>query len=113
MKIEIKNRKEIKTMKLQQGDVILKSTIRKISGGKKLNHLILAEGEATGHRHEIVSGAAALIALQDTTILRVLSDYAKLKHAEHREIDIPKGKYEISIVREYDHFDEEARRVVD
>jgi hypothetical protein len=109
----MKTKKQEDVMKLQQGDVILKKTNKKISGGKKLNHLVLAEGEATGHRHEITSGVAALIAIGNTTILRVLSDYAKLKHAEHGEIDIPKGKYEISIVREYDHFDEEARRVVD
>lgn len=104
-------------MKLQQGDVILNKTTQSIKAGKKLNHLILAEGEATGHNHQIVSGVAQLIALQGNDegkmILNVISDYAKLKHQEHKEIDVPKGKWEIGIVREYDHFDEEARQVTD
>jgi hypothetical protein len=96
----------------QQGDVIIQETNEKING-KKLNHLTLAEGEATGHHHTIVSGIATLIMMKDKMFLKVMSDYAKLKHQEHNEIDIPKGNYEIGIVREYDHFKEEARRVVD
>ena len=104
-------------MKLQQGDVILTQTDQSIKNGKKLDHLVLAEGEATGHNHAIVSGIAQLIALQGSDngrmILNVLSDYALLKHQEHKEINVPKGKWEIKIVREYDHFKEEARRVAD
>jgi hypothetical protein len=96
-------------MKLQQGDVILKKTNIAIENGKKLNHLILAEGESTGHNHQIVSGIATLITLQNKTILNVLSDYAKLKHQEHKEIDVPKGKWEINIVREYNHFAEKEK----
>jgi hypothetical protein len=104
-------------MKLQQGDVILQKTEQSITHGKQLNHLILAEGEATGHNHQIVSGVAQLIALQGShegkRILNVLSDYALLKHQEHKEINIPKGKWEVKIVREYDHFDEEVREIAD
>ncbi len=104
-------------MKLQQGDVILKKTNQSLKNGKKLNHLILAKGEATGHNHQIVSGIAQLIALngdeKGKTILKVLSDYALLKHQEHKEISIPKGKWEIKIVKEYNHFEEETKRVLD
>lgn len=104
-------------MKYQQGDVILKKTNQSLENGKKLDHLILAEGEITGHNHQIVSGVAQLIVLQGNDrgkmILNVISDYAKLKHQEHKEIDIPKGKWEISQVREYDHFNEEIRQVID
>lgn len=104
-------------MKLQQGDVILKKTNQPLKDGKKMNHLILAEGEATGHNHQIVSGIAQLIVLQGDNkgkmILNVISDYAKLKHQEHKEIDVPKGKWEVKRVREYNHFNEEARQVLD
>ena len=100
-------------MIIQQGDVLLIQTDESIKNGKELTHLTLAEGEVTGHSHQIVSGIATLIAIGDKRILNVLSDYAKLKHQEHKEIDIPKGKYEVRIVKEYDHFSEETRRVAD
>jgi hypothetical protein len=99
--------------KLQQGDVILIKVNCDLRQGKKLNHLILAEGEATGHSHQIVSGIATLIAVGNKTILHVLSDYAKLDHEEHKEINVPKGKWEVKKVREYDHFEEEIRQVID
>ena len=99
--------------RLQQGDVILDSCEMDLKDGEKLKHLILAEGEATGHHHQIVSGVAALIMMKDKMFLKVMSDYAKLKHEEHNEINIPKDIYEIKRVREYDHFKEEAKRVAD
>ena len=52
-------------MKLQQGDVLLRRTNISIRQGKKLDHLILAEGEATGHN--------------------------RIKHQEYKEFDVPKG----------------------
>jgi len=106
----------MKTGKLQQGDVILKefnayNVKLNPSDGEIQDNLILAYGEATGHKHEIISGAAQLILLGNQTILKVLSDYAKLKHNTHKEIDIPKGDYVVDIVKEYDEIEE--RRVAD
>lgn len=45
-------------MLIQQGDVLIK----RVSGvkGKKLEHLTLARGEATGHHHTITEGNAEL-----------------------------------------------------
>lgn len=100
-------------MRLQQGDVVIDKCKISLKEGKKLKHLVLAEGESTFHHHQIVSGVAALIMMKDKMFLKVMSDYAKLKHEEHNEIDIPKGTYEIKRVREYDHFKEESRRVQD
>ena len=95
----------------QQGDVVLKrvSAIR----GKKLNHLTLARGESTGHHHTITEGNAELYEENGTLFLRVLSEVAELTHQEHKTLEIPQGDYEIGIVREYNHFTEEARRVQD
>ena len=95
----------------QQGDVI----IIKVSEvkGKKLNHLTLAKGEATGHHHTITQGDAELYEYEGTMFLRVNSEKAVLTHQEHDTIVIPKGDYQINIVREYDHFIEEARNVRD
>ena len=98
-------------MLLQQGDVLLKK-VSKVQG-KKLNHLILAEGEATGHCHVITKGDAELYDDNGTLYLKVFSDEAELTHQEHDVITIKKGEYEIDKVREYDHFAEEARLVRD
>lgn len=96
----------------QQGDVI----IRKCNGipktAKKLDHLVLAEGEVTGHMHKIVAGQAMLYMLGAAMYLKVLEN-AKLFHDEHREFDIPPGAYIVDKVKEYDHFLEETREVAD
>lgn len=96
---------------LQQGDVVLVK-VAKI-GGKKLNHLTLAQGEVTGHHHTITEGDAELYEQEGTLFLRVKSETATLTHQEHNTVTIPQGDYKINIVREYDHFAEEARQVRD
>lgn len=95
----------------QQGDVL----IFKIEGvkGKKLNHLTLAKGEATGHHHTITEGEAELFEENGTLYLRVNSDEAKVTHQEHGTVTLPKGDYQIGIIKEYDHFSEEAKNVRD
>ena len=102
-------------MLLQQGDVLIKSS--KIPQGKKKiasknGRLILAEGEATGHAHAIVSTDVTLFGNDEKKWLKVEKDCV-VTHEEHGTITIPVGEYEIGIVQEYDHFEEEARNVVD
>ncbi len=96
----------------QQGDVLIEKVDYKIKG-KKLNHLTLAEGEATGHHHSIVEGLGQLIMMDKIMHLQIFSETAKLQHQEHKEIIIPKGDYKINIVREYDPFEDEIRKVRD
>ena len=98
-------------MLYQQGDVLLK----KVSGirGKKLDHLTLAYGEATGHHHTVTVGDADLYEDNGKLYLHVKSDECTVTHQEHNPITVPKGDWEIGIVQEYDHFAEEARRVQD
>lgn len=95
----------------QQGDVMIVK-IKKIEG-KKLNHLVLAEGEKTGHSHTITKGEAELYEKEGTLFLKVLSESATLTHQEHPPIEIELGEYKIGIVKEYDHWDEEAKEVKD
>ena len=114
-----------KKLKLQQGDVILKTISNIPSNTKLLDSLVLAEGEATGHRHQIISGVATLVMLKNKMFLKVISDYAVLRHGNfqepklkgdndyHNDIEIPKGDYEVRIVRETDPFEEKIRRVQD
>ena len=100
----------------RQGDVIVKrvSAALEMADEKKLPHLTLAEGEATGHRHRITEGVAELYQLAVGILyLRVLSEYATLFHEEHEEIELPKGDYEVLIEREYDWVEGLEKKVVD
>lgn len=98
--------------KLQQGDVIIRKVDYAVEG-EKLDHLVLAEGEATGHSHQITEGLGQLIMMDKIMHLQIFSETAKLRHEEHNEVIIPKGDYKIGIVREYDPFEDEIRQVKD
>lgn len=101
-------------MKLsQQGDVLLFSG--KIPAGAEINEAfdgIVQHGEATGHKHQLHGDGFRLYTKGDKRYLRIVKPTA-LRHEEHREIMLAPGDYRIGIVREYSHFDEEAREVVD
>jgi len=84
-------------------------------GAKQRPNNHLAEGEATGHFHAAVADDARvydLPGIPDTLALAAPSGTA-VTHQEHDTIIVPPGNYSRSIVREYDHFKEEARQVVD
>jgi hypothetical protein len=85
---------------IRQGDVILKPA--QPTEGKKLPHLVLAEGEVTGHSHRISNGEAELYETDGTLYLRVLSPTATLTHEEHNAIDIPQGTWMVNLQREYE-----------
>ncbi len=93
----------------QQGDVIVKQ-VDKVKG-VKLDDLVLAQGSKTGHSH-VIKGKAELYDENGVLFLKVNGN-ATLTHEEHKPIIIKKGNYQIVIVREYDHFAEEARNVAD
>ena len=103
----------------RHGDLIIREidedSVRQGSLWKKLDHLILAEGEATGHKHEIVEGDAELIEENGTLYLRVKSKEAKLTHPEHDTIIVPEGTFEVKHQREYapEESVERERRVLD
>ena len=97
----------------QQGDVLILK-IENIPANAKIKQgKTLAVGEATGHHHTITEGDAELYEHEGTMFLRVNSENATLTHQEHSAVVIPRGDYKINIVREYDHFSEEARKVQD
>lgn len=105
------NNKKEKNMLIQQGDVLIK----KIDAvkGTEVNHLVLAEGEVTGHAHRVTEGDATLYSDNGTLYLHVESEKAVVTHEEHHAVTIPHGDYQIGIVKEYDHFLEEVREVKD
>lgn len=100
-------------MYIQQGDVIIEPA-EIPSNANKSDTNVLQEGEATGHAHRLFDGDYQVYEEPKTKQkhLRLLTPTA-LRHEEHKEIILPPGDYRIGIVREYDHFSEEARRVTD
>lgn len=101
----------------QQGDVVLIEA--KAAGSKDaLFDGVIQHGEATGHAHRICmyrhdDVRTVMLKSDDKRYLRVGKDGIDITHEEHKTIHVPPGEYEVRIVREYDHFAEEARRVVD
>ena len=88
---------------IRQGDVLLMPHSQPDQWfGQKLNHLTLAEGEVTGHRHRISDGQAELYERDGTLYLRVLSPEATLTHEEHHAVTIPQGSWLVRIQREYE-----------
>jgi hypothetical protein len=94
----------------------------------KLKTNVLREGEATGHKHEVITqtpGAATLFA-PISTMIRGLSDMTtignedrllvaeepiEVVHPEHKPLRLLKGVFLVVIQREYDEV--KARRVMD
>jgi hypothetical protein len=91
----------MKKVNHRHGDVILKAikAIPKEAG--PMNGKTLAEGEVTGHSHQIAEGVAHLFRYDDKTYVRVVSEYALLRHQEHKEIKLPQGDYEYWIQQEW------------
>jgi len=102
-------------MNYRHGDIIIKQISYIDAKMRKLDHLILAKGEATGHKHEIVEGKAELFEEYGVLYLRVNSEEAKVGHAEHKTIAVSKGIYEIKHQREHvpGETRERERRVFD
>ena len=95
----------------RHGDVLIKK-VRAVKG-KKLNHLVLAEGEVSGHKHVISEGEAELYEENGILYLHVESEKAFLTHEEHKTLELPKGDFEITIQREYVVGEEKYRSVAD
>lgn len=85
----------------RQGDLLIVK-VRDIpeKAVKKANR-ILAEGEATGHMHELDSGT--VYELNDVLYFRVNNDERTvLNHPEHGPIAFEPGEYKVIRQREYE-----------
>lgn len=103
-------------MLIQQGDVLLKQittlpkALKKVK--RKARGFVLAEGEVTGHAH-VIDSDIALMEDQNGNMFMSNENEVTIIHEEHHSATIPAGNWEIGIVKEYDHFAEEARKVQD
>lgn len=97
----------------RQGDVMFLDADSIPAGAKKLNHLIVAEGEVTGHKHAVTEGEAELYEDEGGTLwLRGGEGGAVVTHPEHDPVVIGEDEIkEIPIQREYNP--QANRRVLD
>jgi hypothetical protein len=108
-----------KVLFLQQGDVLIKRVnslpSKAIAKKPTPKGYVLAEGEHTGHAHRIANIETDICELyeKDGVLYIKANNPCNLTHEEHKQITIPEGIWEIGIVKEYDHFLEEARNVED
>jgi hypothetical protein len=96
----------------RHGDVLVGGVDEIPAGAKKLEKLILAYGEVTGHTHRIEDPTAAeMFEHEGLLYLRVVVPTARLVHEEHKPIELPEGTYRVWQQREYTP--QRIRRVYD
>jgi len=95
----------------QQGDIKFNKIKEIPEGCKKQASPIIKLGTASGHAH-VVSEGILYLDEKNHMFLAATKD-TKIKHDQHPEIDIRPGYYVITSLKEYDHFAEEAREMVD
>jgi hypothetical protein len=88
----------------RQGDVLLVPVHEIPAGAKRMRpkRVVLAEGEVTGHVHELVGGRVDLYRDQaEVVFAKIMDSPSELKHAEHATQTIQPGIYRIVRQREY------------
>jgi len=72
----------------------------------KIEHRILAEGETTGHKHELNTGVLyrRVYSWKNRELFFEVPEnkVAILSHPEHRELTFETGKYKVITQREYE-----------
>lgn len=91
-------------MMVRQGDILLVQVRARPPDGREVprerGELVLAHGEATHHRHRVVSRDARLVEYSGGRWLCVGAT-AQLVHEEHGRIRVPPGTYRVVRQREY------------
>ena len=86
---------------IRQGDVLLRR-ISKLPNDLKEKNKILAYGEVTGHKHQFNSEQVLVFEDEQRNQFIDVKEKAELLHEEHKNVLVPKGKYEVFLQREYD-----------
>lgn len=102
---------------MRHGDLSFRS-IKNLPEGKtkKVSSYILAEGEYTGHNHNLAlkgGGSISVIAVDDSLFFEVSGSDAELMHPEHKTIVFKPGTYKMKKEREFDYFMKAIRQVRD
>ena len=96
-----KHKRPTKTL-YRHGDVMVEQVATIPTSAVKRPHLVLAEGELTGHAHRIAEPRSAELFQEGPIMyLRVQAETATLIHQEHGPIVLPRGEYRVWRQREY------------
>ena len=95
----------------RHGDLLLVRIEEIPASAKRAEDKILAYGEATGHKHQLL-GSAVIFRDQERQFVEIVAP-SKLVHEEHREIQLPEGFYAVTRQREYDAYEQAVRMVQD
>ncbi len=93
----------------RQGDVLLRKVSRCPEGiptSAKDGWLVLAEGAATGHRHQVAGAANRLVKTSMDRRVLVVEQASHLRHPEHDPIPLEPGNYAVILQREWSDRDE-------
>lgn len=86
----------------RHGDLLVSDADSIPQDARRLHHLVLAEGELTGHSHRIAErDAAVLYEARGEMFLSVVGERATLVHQEHGPIALGPGIYRVWRQREY------------
>lgn len=95
-----------------QGDMVFVPFTGEVSGAKKQSRVTVGWGEVTGHTHDVHCDDMKVVKTDKGFIL-VLSSEGRVTHQEHKDIILAPGTYFVEHEREYDHFSNVTRKVID
>ena len=90
----------------RQGDVLIERVDEIPRSAGRLEHVVLASGDTTGHSHRIKDRRTAQMflmgrGLRAVFFLEVTAEEAKVEHPEHGPIVLPRGMYRVWRQREF------------
>lgn len=95
----------------RHGDLLLVYVDEIPASAERVDDLVLARGEATGHKHQLV-GNALVYRNKGQQYVEIV-DPTRLTHEEHHDILLPPGCYVVIHQREYDPYEQAVRDIVD
>ena len=100
----------------RHGDVIIRKVNKLPKELIEQKHNKLAEGEYTGHSHQLMTKNNKPINIlkdEQGNIYIDLKEAAKVTHQEHKVIELEPAQYEVIIKRNFDPFTEKINQVKD
>lgn len=80
----------------RQGDLLIQQIDEIPPNVRRCKRLVLAQGDATGHKHQIKDAKSARLYTSDRTLfVDVIGDEATIVHPEHGPIQLGRGKYKV------------------
>ena len=95
----------------RHGDLLIREIWSIPSDAVQKSTNIIAEGEKTGHNHQLV-GSHQIFETGEVTYFEAKQELS-IEHPEHNTIQIPKGNYKILHEREYNPLKNIEKEVID